>query len=818
MQTLDKSLVNLGDATSATHSLFQGIVANLSKDLQWVNISLLQKDIEKCSKLTGFDRFEQLALASGAKTFNDPQWGLLAGRILMEGIYNMLPENHSFSNSTYNMRDILDPAYYEFVMANADVLDKMIVKEKDYTLDLLSIATLKKSYLAHVKKDDNAIIMETPQYMYLRVATFLHFPNLQSIQMVYTNLSIGLYSQASPTLFNAGMKKAQMSSCFLMMIDDDMVDITNKWRAKAFISQDSGGIGCNATFLRHSEIGQHGFSRGIVPWLKIENDILATIDQGGKRKGSGTFFLRDCHMDVYEFIDLRDEGPDDIRAKDLFLSLVVSDLFMNRVKDDDMWSLFCPNKAKGLFDIYGEEFETTYKMYEDKKIYARQVRARDLWQHLLKMQIKKGMPFILYIDAVNRKSNQKNLGTIGCSNLCMEIVEHTSRDEIASCVLGSISLNKYVVSDSGKKPYFFFHAMELAVVQMVDNLNQLIDRNYYSPHIPEIKNTNLKHRPLGIGVQGFADALALLDIAWVDKNGELSKEAKLINRQIFECIYYAAVKASSYHWRVYESFEGSPASKGLFQFDMWNAEGKAMLEKSDTLLYPGGIHTLEEWNKLRTKMMRGMANSQLIALMPTASSAHILGNNECFEPFYELAFAKTVLSGQFVIINKYMVADLREIGLWTTDVIKSIMGSQGQGGLQSIIYSGPDPKIKDRLDFLKLKYKTVYEIPQRVLLDMAADRGRFVCQSASQNCFMERPTKTKLNAYHFYAWSKGLKTGMYYLRQKAITNPINMSIDTVKVDRVDSTLSENPKVSPNASPKVSPNVECTDDVCIVCQT
>jgi ribonucleoside-diphosphate reductase alpha chain len=1495
-------------------------IEKYTSDLSNVDISLIQKDVDRAAKDLELhptrrkEIFNLLALTCNDKALIDPQWALLAGRLLMEVIHAEIPS--TFGEATEKMEPILNPDYFQFVMKNKASLEAILIPENDFTFDCFAVATLRKSYLAHLKVDDQSLLMECPQYMYLRVATYLHYPDLNEIRRTYISLSNGYYSQATPTLFNSGMLRPQLSSCFLSSVSDDMRGITKAWHDQAVISKNSGGLGCDYSNIRHSEIGQHGFSRGLTPWLKISNEILKTVDQcfgpdtivysskgpkrikdilpgdklvrengsfgrvaklleypvsedvtlhsfktqhamepvvvanchpmlafkypsgsgsykiirerldqgkivpeyidvgdldkdyfvaipipvyerdlpcisledcrmygillgdgyinkkrneykvylndkskketcefveeylqnrniqfwvykdkgcksygwapspktfpftrkmlytnngdkricstmlnlpvekclqifkgvmetdgcyrtggeiqieqssrhladgirfillkagiptsgnvrdrvgnisilkrgdqittqkvtynlripktdvicdlldrddpsaklsyfvydnkiwsrvttnkilkrsddtpvhiydiemenpegveenanyltsvglahnGGKRKGSGTIYVRDWHVDVYEFIELRDEGPEDMRAKDLFLALMVSDLFMKRVRDDAKWSLFCPNKAKGLTEVWGDKFEQLYLKYEADNVATRTVNARDLWSHILNMQIKKGMPFILYMDACNSKSNQQHTGMVRCSNLCVagntqiltkegyfpirklegekvkvwngeewskvrvkktgtnkdlikvylsdgselectpehkfyvqktyhgsstevpagdlqvddklikwdapifeietdqkfpypythgfycgdgtdqvrngkrmprltlygekialkthldytskgnvldqehsshqklnlglspklkpkytvplnysiktrlqwfaglcdadgtiarngtneslqvgsidkkfllkvklmlttlgvhskvtlchpakkrlmpdgkggqkefdcqpfyrlivssyylqrlleqglefhrlkvevrepqraadtfvkvvkiedasqgvdtfcftepkrhmgvfngiltgqctEIALNTGPDnlgneEIASCTLSSVAIAKCVKYGADNKPYFDFDMLERLTAEVVRNLNMVIDRNYYPEDIPEIRYSNMRHRPLGIGVQGYADAVALLDMTWVQANPDfdpekdqpeskyvLSTTLKEFNAQVFETMYYAAIRESIELAKVfgsYKTFTGSPASKGKFQFDMWGWS-------------PGATsrYGTDKWQSLRDAMKRfGLRNSTLLSIMPTASSAHILGNQEACEPFTELIFARTVLSGQFMLINKHIVRDLKEIGMWTDETIKTIINTRSLDGLTTL-----DPVTSDRLDYIKLKYLTVFEIPQKAILQLGADRGKFICQTESRNCFMARPTRTKLNAYHFYAWAAGLKTGMYYLRQRSLADPINFSADT--------------KIIPTGGPKkfAKGNVVCTDEVCLSC--
>jgi len=751
---------------------------------------------------------EDLALACADFTFIDPDWALLAGRVIAWDLQQRTAA--SFSEATELMKVLLNEDYYNFVMDHSEQLNCLIDAGRDFRFDLFAICTLTKSYLAQVKGEHN-LIVETPQYMYLRVAVYLWFntfkeghafhtstnPDLHlaltEIKKVYDMLSLGRASHASPTMFNAGMKRSQLASCYLLDIQDNMLSITKSWTDCALISMNSGGIGCNYSKLRHSEIGFHGKSKGVVSWLKIKNEVLAGVDQAGRRKGSGSMFLRDCHMDIFEFSELKEgEGPEGMRARDLFYAIMVSDLFMRRVEKDEMWSLFCPNKAKGLFELWGTTFESAYVNFEKSGIADKKIRARELWQHILRQQIKTGLPFIVYMDAINDKSNQKHSGVIHNSNLCVEIAEVTSEKEIASCTLASISLGE-CVKVTGDTKYFDFTALEEITRQLVRNLNQVIDRNFYHLSIPEIPYSNFRHRPIGVGIQGLADALARLDLSWVEPvenyssadawegSLKMSKAAGELNHQIFETIYYAALKESLALAKIhgaYETFSGSPLSQGLFQFDLWAPSKRN---------YQSRI-TDNEWSSLRSEIMRfGTRNSLLVALMPTASSAHILGNAESFEPFNEYIYARTVLSGQFTIVNRHLVNDLKEIGMWNGDTVTNIMANHGSIGNLSTATQ------RKRLNYLKLKYRTIYEIPQKVLVEMSADRGRFVCQTQSFNCHMVKPTFTKLNAYHFYAWQEGLKTGMYYLRQLAGATPINFTLTS------------------------STEIKCNDEICTSCQ-
>lgn len=788
-------------------------IQRLASDLDQVDLSLINDKISVISKYEKEDdRANELSRACEDMSDVDPQWQLLAGRVAINHMKQTLPP--TFSSATEKLSPNLDEKYLEYVRAHADTLNSIIQHSRDNRFNLFAFHTLKRSYLARLKSAGNTRIYETPQYLFLRVAVFLWFNSTSSlegdlvnIKKVYDDLSLGRCMHASPTLFNSGLKRHQLASCFTMSVNDNMSSITKSWRDSAFISMNSGGIGIDFSSLRHSEMGHHGETRGIVPWLKIENDVLCAVDQGGKRKGSGTAYLGCWHKDIFEFLELRNPtGPEDMRARDMFYGLWVSDLFMRRVENDGKWTLMCPKKAKdflkgkGLEEMWGLEFETHYRACEiavesGNISHARVIDAKELWGAILKAQIETGMPFMLYKDAINRKTNHQNLGTIRLSNLCTEITLFTDEKNIGSCNLASIALNSCV-----KDGVFDYSSLEEITRQLVRNVNQVIDRNYYPKEVPEIKETNLRTRPLGIGVQGLSDVFALMDIGWD------SEDAAKVNSLIFETMYYAAVDESANiaeKLGAYGDFEGSPMSKGLFQFDMWDIEE---IQKTASLYNQDDIFNLEklsqltsrrgpasdryDWESLRKKMMGGMRNSLLIALMPTASSASILGNNECFEPHTTHIYARTVLSGQFKIINKHLVKDFKEIGLWNTDTLKHLY-THG-GSIQDL------PGDHPRLDHLKKKYKTSFELKQRVLADMALERGRYVCQTQSFNCWMIEPTRGKLSAFHKYNWKNGAKTGMYYLRQAARTDPINFAADSVNV------------------PSAQKNIVCTDDVCISC--
>lgn len=787
-------------------------LTSLSQNLQNVNISILQKHFDSIQKLLSRkEKYQQLCILCRNKGYLHPEWLLLAGQIKIAMLKESLPV--TFSDSTKMLKPILNKDYYDFVIHHSTFLDSLIEDKFDYRYNIFSIETLLKSYLARFKDNGKTTILETPQYMYLRVATFLWFEKeavttssdepkcYSNIKKIFYDMIQGKYTHASPTLFNAGLTRSQLGSCFIMNIDDNIGSISDSWKYCAIISKNSGGIGINFSDLRHSEIGHYGESSGIVNWIRITDRILTSVDQGGKRKGSGTVYLNIYHIDIEASLDLRkNTGSEELRARDLFYALWIPDEFMRRVEVDGNWTLFCPNKVKGLTKKWGPDFEMAYKAAEirvqkGKLSNYRIVNARELWKKIVLTQIETGMPFMLYADACNRKSNQSNLGTITTSNLCTEILEYTDSDNIASCNLGSLALNYFVKSyiDKGKVKYKYdFKGLEEATRQLCRNINQVIDRNYYPSKIPQIKNCNLRNRPMGIGVQGLADTFAIMDITWT------SNDAKKLNEMIFETIYYAAVSEcivlSKLHGP-YETFRGSPASKGLFQFDLWDLEkiDKELENKLEISLESLQKYSKENrrgpttdrynWETLRNDMMKyGLRNSLLIALMPTASSAQILGNNECFEPFHSAIGTRTVLSGQFIVPNKHLVRDLQNIGMWTTNVVKNIISNSGS--IQKVPLEWVKDKVScERLKFLKEKYLTVFEISGKILLDMSADRGRYVCQTQSLNCFMKEPSYKKLTAYHFYGWKRGLKTGMYYLKQQAITNPINFSLNSINIPK-----------------------------------
>ena len=698
---------------------------------------------------------------AAAMSIEHPDYALLASRIAVSNLHKNTQKSftkamkalHSFVDPSTGLKaSLLAEDVWEIIEKNAELLDSTLIYDRDYNFDYFGFKTLEKSYLLRI----NGQVAERPQQMYMRVAIGIHKEDLPAAIETYHALSEGWFTHATPTLYNAGTPKPQMSSCFLLQMKEDSIDgIYDTLKQCAKISQSAGGIGLAVHKIRAKGAyikGTNGTSNGIVPMLRVFNDTARYVDQGGgKRKGSFAIYLEPWHNDIFDFLDLKkNTGQEDLRTRDLFLALWVCDLFMQRVEDDLEWSLFCPSEAPGLHECWGEEFEAKYTKYEAEGKARRKVKARDLWAKIMEAQIETGVPYMLFKDAANRKSNQQNLGTIQSSNLCTEIIEYTAPDEVAVCNLASIALPKFI--HDGKYDHDALFRMTYMVTR---NLNRIIDRNYYP--IKEARNSNLRHRPVGIGVQGLADTFVKLRMPFD------SPEAKQLNKDIFETIYYAALTCSKDMAKEegpYSSYEGSPMSKGIFQFDLWN------VKPSDRW----------EWNVLREEILKhGIRKSLLIAPMPTASTAQILGNNECFEPFTSNMYMRRVLSGEFPIVNKYLLKDLVDLGLWTPAMKNAIMAHNGS--IQNI--DGIPQNIKEL-------YKTVWEIKQKDLIDMAADRGAFIDQSQSLNIFMESPNLAKMSSMHFYAWRAGLKTGMYYLRTKAAADAVKFTLDMASARTVQS--------------------------------
>ncbi|MCC6816324.1 MAG: ribonucleoside-diphosphate reductase subunit alpha [Saprospiraceae bacterium] len=681
-----------------------------------------------------------------------PDYAILAARIAVSNLHKNT--NKSFSETMEALYDYIDPLTQqkagliadetiEVIRQNADLLDSAIIYDRDYSFDYFGFKTLERSYLLRMNKK----VVERPQHLLMRAAVGIHGNNIQAAIETYQLMSEKWFIHATPTLFNAGTPKPQLSSCFLLsMTEDSIPGIFETLSRCAKISQAAGGIGLSIHNVRAKGSyikGTGGTSNGIVPMMRVFNDTARYVDQGGgKRKGAFAIYLEPWHADIEDFLELKkNHGKEEMRARDLFYAMWIPDLFMERVKEDSDWSLFCPNEAPGLCETYGEDFVKLYTKYEQEGKARKKIKAQELWFAILESQIETGTPYILYKDAANQKSNQKNLGTIRSSNLCTEIIEYTSPDEVAVCNLASISLPKYV-----SKGEFDFNKLEEVTAVITRNLNRIIDINYYP--IQEAQNSNFRHRPIGIGVQGLADAFIMMRMPFD------SDEAKELNKKIFETIYYAAVKAScelAKELGAYQTFNGSPMSQGIMQFDMWNI-----------VPTPGRY----DWDSLKQEVINyGIRNSLLLAPMPTASTSQILGNNECFEPYTSNFYTRRTLSGEYMVINKHLLDDLIKLGLWNKEMKENLMANNGS--IQNI------PGIPQELKDL---YKTAWELSQKALIDMSADRGAFICQSQSLNLFMENATFGKLSSMHFYSWQAGLKTGMYYLRTKAAVDPIKFTL------------------------------------------
>jgi ribonucleoside-diphosphate reductase alpha chain len=696
-------------------------------------------------------------------TVKHPEYAILAARIAISNLHKTTSQ--SFSNTMKRLYTYINPKtggnasliasdVYGVVKNHAAKLDEAIVYERDFDYDYFGFKTLEKSYL--IKLDGK--VVERPQHMLMRVAVGIHKEDVDAAIETYHLLSQKWFTHATPTLFNAGTPKAQLSSCFLLTMKDDSIDgIYDTLKQCAKISQSAGGIGLSIHDIRAKGSyirGTNGVSNGIVPMLRNFDMTARYVDQGGgKRKGSFAIYLEPWHADIKDFLELkRNHGKEEMRARDLFYALWIPDLFMKRVEQNDEWSLFCPNEAPGLSDCYGEEFEKLYEKYEREGRAREVVKAQDLWFEVLESQIETGTPYMLYKDAANKKSNQKNLGTIKSSNLCTEIMEYTAPDEVAVCNLASLALPKFVTTTAdGKK--FFDHKKLYEITKVATrNLNKVIDVNFYP--VEEAKRSNFRHRPIGLGVQGLADAFMLLRMPFD------SPEARGLNEDIFETIYFAAMETSMELAKVqgtYETYEGSPASQGQFQFDLWG-----VTPKSDRW----------DWADLKGKVKKyGLRNSLLVAPMPTASTSQILGNNECFEPYTSNIYTRRTLSGEFIVVNKHLMKDLISIGMWNDNTKNRLIAANGS--VQNI--PGIPQNIKDI-------YKTVWEISQKVIIEMAADRGAYICQSQSMNIFMQDPNFGKLTSMHFYAWKKGLKTGMYYLRSQAATSAIQFTVDKTALE------------------------------------
>jgi len=673
---------------------------------------------------------------------SDPDYEILATRIVASNIQKIAPNNFHIAMKKLAKAGIVT----EEVAEVAGHVKDDIKTERDFDFGYFGLKTLEKSYLQRM----DGKIMETPQYMFMRVSIGIHGKDIPAVLETYDKMSSGMFIHATPTLFNAGTPRPQMSSCFLIANKEDSINgIYGTLTECAQISKWAGGIGMHIHDVRANKSrirGTNGTSDGIIPMLRVFNSTARYVNQAGRRKGSIAVYLEPWHADIMDFLELRlNQGDEEARCRDLFSALWIPDLFMKRVEQGGQWSLFCPDKAPGLSDVYGEEFEKLYEKYEAEGLANATMAAADVWRAIIKSQTETGTPYMLYKDSCNEKSNQKNLGVIKSSNLCTEILEYTDKDETSVCNLASIALPKYVNRETKTFDYDELHRITKIVTK---NLNRVIDRNFYP--VETAKKSNMRHRPIGLGVQGLADVFILCGLPFD------CEESRLMNAHIFETMYHAALEASSELAEVegsYETFEGSPASQGILQPDMWSTEAK----------FSGRY----DWDVMRERIKtKGLRNSLLMAPMPTASTAQILGNNECFEPYTTNIYLRRTLAGEFVVVNKHLVDDLKRVGLWSKDM-KDLMVKAG-GSIQNII---------DIPEDIKKLYKTVWEISQKAVIDMAADRGHFVDQSQSMNLFVENPTLSKISSMHMYAWKAGLKTGMYYLRSKAKARPIQFSLE-----------------------------------------
>jgi ribonucleoside-diphosphate reductase alpha chain len=691
-------------------------------------------------------------------TTTHPDYAQLAARISVSNLHKNTKK--SFSATIKDLYEYVNPRtgkkapllsdeVYKIIEKNADQIDSNIIYNRDFGYDFFGFKTLERSYLLKL----NGQIVERPQHMLMRVSIGIHLNDLESAFETYELMSKRYFTHATPTLFNSGTPKPQMSSCFLLTMKDDSIDgIYDTLKQTAKISQSAGGIGLSIHNIRATGsyiAGTNGTSNGIVPMLRVFNDTARYVDQGGgKRKGSFAIYVEPWHADIFDFLELKkNHGKEEMRARDLFYAMWISDLFMKRVEENSTWTLMCPNECPGLYDCHGEAFEKLYLKYEKEGKGRRTIQARELWDKILESQIETGTPYMLYKDSANRKSNQKNLGTIRSSNLCTEILEYTSEDEVAVCNLASIALPMFI--ENGK----FNHEELFNVTRTVTkNLNRVIDRNYYP--VKEAENSNMRHRPIGLGVQGLADAFIKLRLPFT------CEEAKSLNQEIFETLYFAAVTASVEEAEkdgAYKSYKGSPMAKGEFQHNLWGIKDEELSGRWD-------------WQDLRKKVKKhGVRNSLLVAPMPTASTSQILGNNECFEPYTSNIYTRRVLSGEFIVVNKHLLEDLVNLSLWNEDMKQELM--QANGSIQNI--NGIPDNIKEL-------YKTVWEMSMKDIIDMSRHRGYFIDQSQSLNLFMEGATMAKLTSMHFYAWKSGLKTGMYYLRTKSAVDAIKFTLDNAK--------------------------------------
>lgn len=737
-------------------------LANLEPKLKFVDPSIVaQKTISGLyDGVSTIQINELLAENSAVLSTNHYEYSFLASRILIKNLHKNTPKTFlECLNILYNNKDSKTgehaPLVSEKLVKNTieiqEKINEIINPDLDYERDYFGLKTLYRSYLLR----SNGEIIETPQYLYMRTSIGIHGTDIDNVIKTYNKLSQGRFTHATPTLFNAGTPKPQMSSCFLLTMKEDSIEgIYSTLKDCALISQSAGGIGLTIHNIRATGSyikGTGGTSNGIVPMLRVYNETARYVDQGGgRRKGSFAMYIEPWHADIFDFLDLRkNHGKEEMRARDLFPAMWIPDLFMERVESNGDWTLMCPNECPGLSDVYGDKFKELYTKYESENKGRKTIKAQDLWLKILESQIETGTPYMLYKDAANSKSNQQNLGVIKSSNLCTEIIEYTSKNEQAVCNLASIAVNKSLIKINNSEIEYNHDLLYDDAYQATINLNKVIDENYYPTE--ETRISNFKHRPIGLGIQGLADTFAMLGIAFD------SEEAIKLNKEIFETIYFASLKASCDLAKkngTYQSYKDSPIQKGLLQYDLWG-KTKEVEENSRW-----------DWKELKEEIkLYGVYNSLLLAPMPTASTAQILGNNECFEPFSSNLYTRRTLSGDFIVINKYLVDKLQDLDLWNDKIINKL--KESNGSIQNI------PEIPTEV---KEVFKTVWEISQKVILNMAADRGKFICQSQSMNIFMDNANFGKLTSMHFHGWKLGLKTGMYYLRTRAAADAIKFTV------------------------------------------
>ena len=703
------------------------------------------------------------AEVSATMTTSHPDYATLAARISVSNLHKNTKK--SFSETMADLYKYVNPRtgkkapllsdeVYKVIKKNAEKLDSTIIYNRDFNYDYFGFKTLERSYLLRL----NGVVVERPQHMLMRVSVGIHYDDLDSAIETYNLMSKKFFTHATPTLFNSGTPKPQLSSCFLLTMKEDSIDgIYDTLKQTAKISQSAGGIGLSIHNVRSTGSyisGTNGTSNGIVPMLRVFNDTARYVDQGGgKRKGSFAIYIEPWHSDIFDFLDLKkNHGKEEMRARDLFYAMWIPDLFMKRVESNEDWTLMCPNECPGLYDCHSEEFEKLYLNYEKEGKGRKTIKARELWEKILESQIETGTPYMLYKDAVNRKTNHKNLGTIRSSNLCTEIMEYTATDEVAVCNLASIALPMFISENEAGEKYFNHKKLYDVTKKVIRNLDTVIDRNYYP--VQEAENSNFRHRPVGLGVQGLADAFIMLRLPFT------SDAAKKLNKDIFETLYFASVQSSMEIAKAkepYSTYKGSPMSEGEFQYNMWGINDEDLSGNWD-------------WKKLRKNVMKhGVRNSLLVAPMPTASTSQILGNNEAFEPYTSNIYTRRVLSGEFIVVNKHLLEDLVEMELWDNNMKEEIM--RANGSIQHI------EKIPQNIKDL---YKTVWEMSMKDIIDMARHRGYFIDQSQSLNLFMQDADYAKLTSMHFYAWKSGLKTGMYYLRTKSAVNAIQFTLSKEK--------------------------------------